>query len=406
MAAQGSDVTGDLWSCPVCKYECADSDAFCAACGTQVSGFVCSNCNRSYEPGNWKCPHCSTQMAFDPKWIRQNRGPFNPECGKCGNPNSPSASFCSKCGTLLPEVTQPPGSNLSKSTDAESSASPRWQTADSSSREIHNKGFLFIILAASLGVFGEMLRIPWWLVVPSVAAIWVLLDGRERKANAFLWALGTFLFLAIILPLYIAYRPLKSGERRDGGRAWNVLRNIAISWTIVMAAFAVMGIVEASGAGDEFQTEAEQIGFGIGMMVAMFIIGAAWFFPMVGAVVLGFFLRTASVELGPTGPLADADHSVAANAGAPAIGTSPSSGDDAVQPQQVNPAQVDQTPSGELAAEDESQCSHCGHSNDSSKNYCGECGTRLPDRTCPSCHAENRRTQKFCGDCGTRLIPA
>jgi class 3 adenylate cyclase/tetratricopeptide (TPR) repeat protein len=50
-------------------------------------------------------------------------------------------------------------------------------------------------------------------------------------------------------------------------------------------------------------------------------------------------------------------------------------------------------------------CPACGTSNDSSRKFCGECGTPLA-ATCPSCGASNAPGVKFCGECGTDLRAA
>ena len=75
-----------------------------------------------------------------------------------------------------------------------------------------------------------------YFLLYGVLAVWVLFDGVNRKmgASTVLWILGTVLLGPIILPIYLALRPLKQGEIREGGTAWNVLKNFAILWTIVM----------------------------------------------------------------------------------------------------------------------------------------------------------------------------
>ena len=47
-------------------------------------------------------------------------------------------------------------------------------------------------------------------------------------------------------------------------------------------------------------------------------------------------------------------------------------------------------------------CPGCGTPNETSRNFCHECGTRLV-ATCASCGAVNAPTARFCGDCGTHL---
>ena len=92
---------------------------------------------------------------------------------------------------------------------------------------------------------------------------------------------------------------------RDGGTARNILKNFAIVWTITMAILAIWGMVDVSEKFSTIHNEYEQAGAAIGSALGFGIIMALWFFPMVGAVVLGFILKKSSViEKGPTGPLA------------------------------------------------------------------------------------------------------
>src|SRR5262245_26646699 len=48
------------------------------------------------------------------------------------------------------------------------------------------------------------------------------------------------------------------------------------------------------------------------------------------------------------------------------------------------------------------ECPSCGAANLEGKNFCGDCGTRLPMR-CIACGAENPPSKKFCADCGAAL---
>lgn len=147
----------------------------------------------------------------------------------------------------------------------------------------------------------------WYIVVYGLFAIWVLVDGLKRKAKAIPWAIGTAILGPIVLPVYFAKRPLKAGEVREGGTAWNVIRNFALFWTIVMAFAAIWSLVAVSSETATYQTAAEQAGAAIGTALGLGMIAALWFFPMVGALVFGFFLKKSSIiEKGPTGPLASA----------------------------------------------------------------------------------------------------
>lgn len=145
----------------------------------------------------------------------------------------------------------------------------------------------------------------WYLLLGLAFAAWVFLDAQKRKAEAVLWALGTLIFGPVVLPIYLAKRPLKAGEIREGGLWWNVLKNFAIFWTILMAFAGVWGLVAASQQASPLQSNAEMAGAAIGTALGLGMIATLWFFPFVGAVVLGLLLRKSSVvERGPTSPLA------------------------------------------------------------------------------------------------------
>jgi len=47
-------------------------------------------------------------------------------------------------------------------------------------------------------------------------------------------------------------------------------------------------------------------------------------------------------------------------------------------------------------------CPHCGFANADGMNFCGRCGTKLP-QACPACGFMNPSEHTFCGKCGVRL---
>jgi hypothetical protein len=125
------------------------------------------------------------------------------------------------------------------------------------------------------------------------------------------WAIGTLILGPLVLPIYFAKRPLKSGEIREGGAAWNVLKNFAILWSLTMAFASVAGLVAMSQTVTGQDSEAAKTGAAIGTMLGMAFLGAVWFFPTVGAAAIGFLLKKNSVvEKGPTGPLATAPDAI------------------------------------------------------------------------------------------------
>lgn len=150
-----------------------------------------------------------------------------------------------------------------------------------------------------------------YLIVFGLLTVWVVIDGIRRglRGTIVLWAIGTLALSVLVLPFYLAKRPLKANDVREGGFAWNVLKNFALFWTVFMV---VISIVSLGGAGGTpTSSDAEAAGAAIGTALVVVILATAWFFPMVGAIVLGFFLRKSSVvERGPTGPLAQEQRAV------------------------------------------------------------------------------------------------
>jgi hypothetical protein len=146
----------------------------------------------------------------------------------------------------------------------------------------------------------------WYFALYIAFAIWVFTDAKKRLYGGIPWAVSTAILGPLALPVYLAKRPLREGELREGGTAWNVLKNFAIFWTITMFVVGIAGMVGASEAVGTAQGDAEQAGAAIGTALGMGLILVMWFFPMVGALVLGFFMKkSAIIERGPTGALAN-----------------------------------------------------------------------------------------------------
>ena len=135
-------------------------------------------------------------------------------------------------------------------------------------------------------------------------AAWAAWDARKRLANWIAWGLATLFAWPITVPFYLAKRPLRAGETRDGGLAWNVLKNFALTWTLFMLVITPIAFMGAgASAVNEAASDAEVVGATLGMGLGLVFAGGLWFFVMVGAVVIGFFLRKKTVEEGPTGRL-------------------------------------------------------------------------------------------------------
>lgn len=140
-----------------------------------------------------------------------------------------------------------------------------------------------------------------------VAAVGVILDGRDRKVPSgalMLHALACLVAFILALPWYLAVRPLKEGEVREGGRAWNVLRYFALTWTVMNAILLIVWIFAVNR--HDPAIDRYIVRFLLWFTLTFIIL--LWFWPMVFAVLLGFFLKnSALVERGPTGLLAVED---------------------------------------------------------------------------------------------------
>lgn len=135
----------------------------------------------------------------------------------------------------------------------------------------------------------------WYLVLTGVFVLWVCFDSHKRKANIISWAIGVAILGPIVLPVYLAKRPLLSGEVREGGVAWNVLKNFAILWTIIMAVAAACGLASVGEHTARLQNDAERAGAAIGTVLGFGMIASIWFFPFIAAFILGFMLKKSSI---------------------------------------------------------------------------------------------------------------
>jgi hypothetical protein len=145
----------------------------------------------------------------------------------------------------------------------------------------------------------------WYWVLNIAIALWVLFDARSRKMDqSVLWAIGTSLLMIFVIPFYFAKRPLKDGEVREGGTVWNVMKSFAIFWTLFMSVAGLAGMIAAGGIVTKASSGAEHTGAAMGMAIGMSMIMGLWFIVIVGALVIGLFVKKSSiVEKGPTGVL-------------------------------------------------------------------------------------------------------
>jgi len=110
----------------------------------------------------------------------------------------------------------------------------------------------------------------WYIIIFGLLTLSVAFDASRRKlgaAKTILWAIGTFLLGVIVVPIYLAKRPLKVNEVREGGLAWNLLKNFALTWTILMVAISISAISAAAGTDTSSGAEAAGAAIGIGIVI-------------------------------------------------------------------------------------------------------------------------------------------
>lgn len=147
----------------------------------------------------------------------------------------------------------------------------------------------------------------WYFVLYLAFAVWVFTDAKKRLNHQIGWPAATFVLGPVVLPVYFAKRHLKTGEVREGGTGWNVIKNFALFWTLTVAVGAIAGMVNAGQMADQATTQAQKAGAAIGATLGMGMILVLWFVVLAAALILGLFLKKSSiVEHGPTGPLAQA----------------------------------------------------------------------------------------------------
>jgi hypothetical protein len=141
---------------------------------------------------------------------------------------------------------------------------------------------------------------PLYLYLTAAGVLFVLWDATRRKAARATWAVASALAWPIVLPCWLATRPLQTGERRTGGRAWNVLRYFALTWTGLWGAQLLLTLgAGALGAGTARSGEERASALGFAILFAIISV-VAWLVPATVALLIGLALRRpATVEHGP-----------------------------------------------------------------------------------------------------------
>ena len=127
----------------------------------------------------------------------------------------------------------------------------------------------------------------WYLIWIATAAGWVFIDVRARRANRY-WVAAAAIAGPIGLAAYLALRPLRAGESREGGYAWQLLSRGVVSWTALSVVAMLWNVAFP--------------------FADMAMIAAAWACIAVPALVVGLALKRNTTEHGPTGVLGAMQH--------------------------------------------------------------------------------------------------
>ena len=122
----------------------------------------------------------------------------------------------------------------------------------------------------------------WYPLLCALAAVWTYRDARRRMAPAW-WPLAVALGGPLGLAAYLALRPLRDGESREGGTAWQLVSIFVLTWTAVLALAVLWNLAFRFA---DFAT-----------------LATVWVAVAVPALVAGVALKRSSIEHGPTGML-------------------------------------------------------------------------------------------------------
>ena len=165
-----------------------------------------------------------------------------------------------------------------------------------SKRDVYIAAGVVVALAATQ----SLLMIPLALVL---LGRWAFLDATARRVpHPLALAFTVSITWPVMLPVYLATRPLAAGEVRVGGTTWNISRAFAATYAVgagllvvrylPMVMFAMAWAGMADGRGLLRVLESTLAGL---TLVAV---------PAVAALGVGLVLRRPIMQSGPTGPLA------------------------------------------------------------------------------------------------------
>jgi hypothetical protein len=122
----------------------------------------------------------------------------------------------------------------------------------------------------------------WYLLAVVLAAGWVFADAPSRMASR-LWCAAVLAGGPFGLAAYLALRPLRDGESRDGGTPWQLFSKFVVVWT---------GFCALAGVSNELFRFSDRMA-----------LAAAWALGALPALAVGLALKRSEIERGPTGRL-------------------------------------------------------------------------------------------------------
>jgi hypothetical protein len=123
---------------------------------------------------------------------------------------------------------------------------------------------------------GSVISYLLWI---AAAAVWLFIDAGSRHANR--WWVAAAVAGPIGLAAYWTRRPLRDGESREGGEAWQFLSMLVVFWTALLAFAAAWNVALP--------------------FVGMPTLAVAWACIALPALVVGLALKRSTTEHGPTG---------------------------------------------------------------------------------------------------------
>ena len=79
------------------------------------------------------------------------------------------------------------------------------------------------------------------LSVHVIFAIWIGIDGYNRKLSILPWVIGAVIVGPVIYAQYMDKRPPKADKPHEGIRAQTFFRSLALLWTLILVVIAIWG---------------------------------------------------------------------------------------------------------------------------------------------------------------------